>query len=129
MARVTKTKHACGCEVVVRSDGISGIKHDRLVRDAEFRFCQKCNDIANAEWDKKHSPAGKEISRADVEFKASASASASVDIVSQIQKAVSNASGRKITCCHCGRTGYAGSYPFSTMPADARTCDDCCDER
>lgn len=121
MARVTKTKAWCGCEVYVRSDGISGIKHDRLVRDAENRRCKKCDDALR----QAQSPAGQEIARSDSEFSTTADTG---DILSQIQKSVSNAKGRRVTCCHCGRTGYAGSYPFSTMPASACTCDDCCDE-
>ena len=31
----------------------------------------------------------------------------------------------QITCKYCGQRGTSGGYPFSTLPASMRTCDDC----
>jgi hypothetical protein len=82
MARVTKTKSYCGCEVFVRSDGISGIKHDRLVRRAEECRCKKCNDALRMA----RTPAGQEIVRADAEFTASTAAVVVVDVMNPTPK-------------------------------------------
>lgn len=45
----------------------------------------------------------------------------------RIQPTPKRKPGREyLRCRRCGETGYAGAYPFSTMPASARLCDDCC---
>jgi hypothetical protein len=40
--RITKTHHYCGCETIVTSTGLTGIKHDRLIKAAEMTLCMRC---------------------------------------------------------------------------------------